>query len=518
VVRSAINGSLLVLTAALLGPAPAPAQTGPGAPAAGRSHVERFSTPEMLAERAEAEAERKLAADPNDVEALDARALARMRRGRYAEAHEDLKRAVALKPRSAELRASLGYVLWRVGRTSEAIAAEREALKLDEKNFTANYQLGRFLLRTGDPKHLPEVTTLLARAVELDPRQYDVRFELIEAFRRTNDMAQALAQLDLLQDARPADPRVTYVAAILAADRGDIEAAIAGFQKALRQDANLYGVRQDLGLAYVRLGRWKEAVEVFSELVRRQPDSVESAYLHALALFNTGQGREAEGEARRALRLNAGAAEAHSLLGIILASRGGGNAEAVESLQQAAALDASNFDARFYLGRVLYAGRDYEGAARSLREAAALKPKHAEARFFLGTVLEAAGDSAGALAEYRLLAAAEPESAYGLLGTGALLVKQGKLDDALAALSRAVALAPADFEAHLALGRAHALKEQFNEAVAALERAVALAPDRADAHYQLGLALRRLGRTEEAAREFKTVDRLNTEFRTSARP
>jgi protein O-GlcNAc transferase len=519
VLCSAINSSLLLLTVALFGPAHVLAQAGAGASAATqRTHVERFSTPEMLAERAEAEAEGKLAANPNDVEALDARALARMRRGRYAEAYADLQRAVSLKPQSAELRASLGYVLWRLGRMSEAIAAEREALKLDEKSFTANYQLGRFLLRTGDPKHLPEVTKLLARAVELDPRQYEVRFELIETFRRTGDIAKALAQLDLLQDARPADPRVTYVAAILAADRGDMDAAIAGFQKALRQDANLYGVRQDLGLAYVKLGRWKEAVEIFSELVRRQPDSVESAYLHALALFNTGQGREAESEVRRALRLNAGAAEAHSLLGIILASRGGGSAEAAESLQQAAALDAANFDARFYLGRVLYAARDYEGAARNLREAVALRPKHAEARFFLGTVLEAAGDSAAALVEYQTLAAAEPDSAYGLLGTGALLIKQNKLDEALAALKRAVALAPADFEAHLALGRAHALKEQFNEAVAALEQAVALAPDRADAHYQLGLALRRLGRTAEAAREFKIVDRLNTEFRTNARP
>ncbi|HZI18970.1 MAG TPA: tetratricopeptide repeat protein [Pyrinomonadaceae bacterium] len=503
----------------LPGVAPARAQAGAAAPPQ-RTHVERFSTPEMLAERAEAEAERKLAADPNDVEALDARALARMRRGRYGEAYEDLRRAVALKPQSAELRASLGYALWRLGRVTEAVASEREALRLDGKNFTAHYQLGRFLLRTGDPAHLPEVASLLARAVELDPRQYDVRFELIETYRRTGDVAKALAQLDLLQDARPADPRVTYVAAILAADRGDMEAAVSGFLKALRQDANLYGVRQDLGVAYVKLGRWKEAVEVFSELVRREPQSVESAYLHALALFNSGRGGEAEAEARRALRLNAGAAEAHSLLGIILASRGGGSAEAAESLQQAAALDPSNFDARFYLGRVLYAARDYEGAVRSLREAVALKPKHAEARFFLGTVLEAAGDSASALAEYQTLAAAEPESAYGLLGTGALLVRRGKLDEALAALNRAASLAPSDFEAHLALGRAHALKEQFAEAVSALERAVSLAPDRADAHYQLGLALRRLGRTEEAAREFRIVERLNTEFRTNtpARP
>ena len=38
-------------------------------------------------------------------------------------------------------------------------------------------------------------------------------------------------------------------------------------------------------------------------------------------------------------------------------------------------------------------------------------------------------------------------------------------------------------------------------------------PGRVDAHYQLGLALRRVGRTEEAKREFELVERLNAEFR-----
>src|ERR1051325_9056368 len=92
-----------------------------------RSHVERFSTPEMRAERAETEATRKITANPKDDEALNARALARMRLGRYAEAHEDLRRAVSLKPASAEYQANLGYVLYKIGKPAEAATAERAA-------------------------------------------------------------------------------------------------------------------------------------------------------------------------------------------------------------------------------------------------------------------------------------------------------------------------------------------------------------------------------------------------------
>src|SRR5215216_1320037 len=120
----------LCLPATAFGQSQSPAQ-------AARSHVERFSTPEMRAERAETEATRKITANPKDAEALNARALARMRLGRYAEAHEDLRRAVSLKPASAEYQANLGYVLYKIGKPAEATIAERAALKLDDNNFTA---------------------------------------------------------------------------------------------------------------------------------------------------------------------------------------------------------------------------------------------------------------------------------------------------------------------------------------------------------------------------------------------
>ncbi len=180
-----------------------------------KSHVERFSTPEVRAERSEADANARLAANPNDDQALNARAVARMRLGRYEEAQADLRRAISLKTATAEYQANLGYVLWKLGRADEAVTAERTALKLDPQNPTAHYQLGRFLLRLGDHKDLTEAISELRRALELDPRQYEVRFELIAAYRDLGDLAQAAAQLDVLQESRPTDPRVFYVTGLL---------------------------------------------------------------------------------------------------------------------------------------------------------------------------------------------------------------------------------------------------------------------------------------------------------------
>src|SRR5215475_3948603 len=99
-----MNGRSSLVLLLLLIPASAPGQSAPrdsnqGNPASAaqreRSHVERFSSLDARAERLETEANDKLASNPNDSEALNRRAVARMRLSRYPEAVEDLRRAVS---------------------------------------------------------------------------------------------------------------------------------------------------------------------------------------------------------------------------------------------------------------------------------------------------------------------------------------------------------------------------------------------------------------------------------------
>src|SRR5438876_11019569 len=93
--------SLLLVTVSLCLPRIVLAQSSISGTAA-RSHVERFSAPQMVAERDETEETAKLATNPNKAEVLNSRAHARIRLGHYNEAYEDLSRAVTLKPESAE--------------------------------------------------------------------------------------------------------------------------------------------------------------------------------------------------------------------------------------------------------------------------------------------------------------------------------------------------------------------------------------------------------------------------------
>jgi tetratricopeptide (TPR) repeat protein len=478
-----------------------------------QSHVERFSTPEARAQRIEQETTLKLTSTPNIPELLNDRALARLRLQKFDLAVVDLSRAIQLVPGNAEFRANLGYALWKTGKFAEAIEAERQALKLDSKNYTANYQLGRFLLRSGDKALIPDAIARFRNAIEVDGRQYEVRFELIAAYREIGDTASALGQLDVLQDARPSDARVSYVAGLLFIDRSEFKSAESSLREALKLDPNLYGAWQDLGLLFARQNRWTEAADAFRELVRRQQNSVEAAYFLALSYYNANRPADAEIEARRALRLEPGFSDAHTLLGIILAARGSANAEAIDSLSQAVALSPGNVDAHLYLGRLLYLQRDYVAALGNLRTAVKLGPKKIESRFYLGTVLESVGESEAALIEYREIVNLDPKSFFGLVGLGALQVKQGKIDEAIVSLRQAVSAEPASFEANWALGRALLLKESFAAAADVLKTAVSLQPNRTDARYQYAISLRRLGRNEEAKIEFDLVEKLNREFR-----
>ena len=74
------------------------------------SHVERFASPRAKLQRTERVATRKLTRNPRDARALGERGLARLRLGEAGAGIEDLRRAAALDPKSADARADLAYV------------------------------------------------------------------------------------------------------------------------------------------------------------------------------------------------------------------------------------------------------------------------------------------------------------------------------------------------------------------------------------------------------------------------
>src|SRR2546425_2084893 len=480
------------------------------------SHVERFASPRAKLQRTERVATRKLTRNPRDARALGERGLARLRLGEAGAGIEDLRRAAALDPKSADARADLAYALWITGDLKDALGTARSAVELGPNHAAAHYYLARLLVETGARPN--EALENFQRAVDLNPLETGYRYDLFNAYLQQGDLPHAAAELRLLRLVLPPDnAQLLYAQGLFEANVGDLAIATADFRKTLEKNPRLNPARLDLGVALSKQGAWKEAEEVLSALSVDMPQSYPGAYFHALALQNLHRAAEAEQETRRALTLEPDSAEARTLLGIVLSEKRDFTG-AIAVLEEAIKLDPSSFDAQFYVGRATFAQNDLQRARDAFRAASLLHPGDPEAHFFLATALEGLGDTEGAKAEYSALTVSFPQDARGYIGLGNLLAKEGRLEPAAAALGRARELDPQNFEAILDFGRILIRPGKFNEAIDALRGALERAPESADAHYQPGLALRRAGREEEAGAQFVIVDRLNKLYRTGERP
>jgi len=90
--------------------------------------------------------------------------------------------------------------------------------------------------------------------------------------------------------------------------------------------------------------------------------------------------------------------------------------------------------------------------------------------------------------------------AEGILGE--IAAKAGDKSAAIDHYKRATTLDAGFAEAYVELGALLVAQKRFAEAVTPLEAAVKLSPDDPSAHYNLAMALSRVGRKDEADREF----------------
>jgi tetratricopeptide (TPR) repeat protein len=295
--------------------------------------------------------------------------------------------------------------------------------------------------------------------------------------------------------------------------------------EALRQNPTNSDAQKDaraFGVQLLRDRNYQKAAELFIALREAVPEDPATLYGGALAFFNLQRNAEAESWVRAAIDKSAvkkttstpatfaSLADSLVLLGVILAVKGD-NAGSLEVISRAVKIAPENFDAQFALGRARYGAGDPAGAARAFRAALVLRPKDRQAHFFLCTALEQAGDDSAALEAYRAFIRIAPDAAEAHLGLGVLLAKKEKADlnEAILELKKALVLDEKLYEGQVTLGKALIRSGRDAEALSHLKRAVELAPENPEPHYQLSIALRRLGKKEEADKETDRVKQIH---------
>ncbi|WP_206950688.1 O-linked N-acetylglucosamine transferase, SPINDLY family protein [Trinickia acidisoli] len=238
-------------------------------------------------------------------------------------------------------------------------------------------------------------------------------------------------------------------------------------------DQSAFALVED-GIAHHRDGRLQAARERYEAALARVPRHADA--LHLLGVVAMQEQRYAD-----ALRLIGSAIEISPQaayfdnLGCALRSWGKLEA-AVESHEQAIALDPRHFRAHNNLGMVLLQMRLPAAAASSFRKAVALNPAFEQAHSNLGNVLRELGEAKAAEEHCRKAIALLPAFGEAHNNLGNALKAQGKLAEAAACYEQAQRLMP--HEAQVALNLGIVLRETGAHAasIAAFRRAIALRP------------------------------------------
>jgi tetratricopeptide (TPR) repeat protein len=299
--------------------------------------------------------------------------------GRVEEARHSFRRSLALSP-SAETYINLGNLELSQREWGAAKRSFHAALRSSPKSFEAHFGLGN--LAIAQDKH--------ALAAQW--------YERALALALAPESSQAL---NALGNAR--------------FGQGDMEEAIASYQRAIELAPSNHEAYINLGNAYMRQDRFESAVPVYEQGVRCLPSDRDPVVLLGIAYLKTRASEKAIQVFSKAVELDPNYAVSHQLL-----------------------------------GHALVQSRYFQQTIPCFERALFLDPRNHEAHNGLGTALEGLGEFANADVAFRAALALQPESVEYLVNVGLNMARQ-RDPSGIELLERAIQIDPNHFEAHYAL-------------------------------------------------------------------
>ncbi|HEY1544720.1 MAG TPA: sulfotransferase [Xanthobacteraceae bacterium] len=259
------------------------------------------------------------------------------------------------------------------------------------------------------------------------------------------------------RDARHNEIPAWFAEAVASHQAGCLGRAVELYQQILQREPGLPEVHNNLGAALAALGRLSDATQSYRRALDLNPGNAQAWCNWGTALASLGELGEAEDKLRRAVGLDARFVEAHSQLGHTLRRLGRLDA-AEDMLRRALALDPNSAPAHANLGGLLLDGGRPSEAAAAFARAVALKPDFAAAHNNLALALKEVGrlEEAGRAAEQAIRLAPRRAAYYANLAD----VRTFATGDPHAAMLEALAqeaTLPADERIHLhfALAKAY---------------------------------------------------------------
>jgi tetratricopeptide (TPR) repeat protein len=348
----------------------------------------------------------------------------------------------------------------------------------------------------------------------------------------------------LLSQSPPQDPAREFdklmTQAVQLYQAGDVLGAIDAYQAALRIDPKQPGARSNLGAAYVKLGKYDEAIVQYQQALAIDGGNPSIRLNLALAYYKAARLPEAADAFQAVLAADPANKPAILLLGDALLQSGRfqqvidtltpHQAEFSNDLGFAYVLGTAllrtgeRVRAQTYLDRIFKAGdsaeahllmataqiesREYTEAIIEIKKAIELNPSLPTVHTVYARALMGSGDQESAVRELRRAVAASPNDFEANLELGALLRRDEKHEESAAYLRRAVQLRPQDVTARFGLAGAMLSLGDVDGSRQLLEKVIVDSPDYTAAHVMLATCYYRLKRTDDGDREKAIAERL----------
>jgi tetratricopeptide (TPR) repeat protein len=273
-----------------------------------------------------------------------------------------------------------------------------------------------------------------------------------------------------------------------------------------KTDALLYRAK-----SLVNLGDFAGAHDSLDSYIAAHPTSDDALYLLGYVAFRQDHPKESLQDFARAAKLKPPEASDLKIAALDYVLLNDYN-NAARYLDQSLALNPSDLEARYHLGRVRYQQNQFDAAIAAFQQVLQHDPQNVKAEENLGLCFEAKNQNEAAIAAYKKAiefdSASTVQTEQPYLDLGKLLTTLNRATEAVPVLSRATAIQPKSPIAHYELGRAQFALNQFRDAQSQVEKAAELDPQNSSAHYLLGRIYKRIGKKEEAAAQFKLTEQL----------